>query len=111
VYPKRIKLFGNADFVLRRKINAFSLRAVAQGRIIDFNLGFHAFSAKSGQILSPNLTEVANPEIVKLGLRSFPEYLHKHCNVVVCNHLSGKTKKQPAAKAIIICQPGEYALV
>ena len=39
--PERVELLGDAELVRDRKIDAFALRAVAQGRVVDFNLGFH----------------------------------------------------------------------
>src|SRR5690606_16555085 len=45
--PKRIELFGDAEFVHGREIDAFALRTVAQGRVVDFDLGFHKHTAKA----------------------------------------------------------------
>jgi hypothetical protein len=44
---KRIELLGNSQFVCDREIDAFALTAVAQGRVVDFDLGFHKFPQKA----------------------------------------------------------------
>jgi hypothetical protein len=66
MHPERIELLGDAEFVRDREIDAFALRTVAQGRVIDFDLGFHKFSAKSGRILSLNLAGLANSKTASL---------------------------------------------
>ena len=38
---ERIKLRGNAQLIHHGKVDAFALTAVAQGRIVDFDVGFH----------------------------------------------------------------------
>ena len=39
--PEGIELFGNAELVRNREIDAFTLRAIAQGRIVYFDFRFH----------------------------------------------------------------------
>ena len=39
--PERVELLGDAQLVHHRKVDAFALAAVAQGRIVDFDFGFH----------------------------------------------------------------------
>ena len=50
--PESIELFGNAQFVRGREIDAFALAAVAQGRIVDFDFGFHCFRLSGNKYLS-----------------------------------------------------------
>ena len=45
--PERIELLGDAQFVHRGEIDAFALRTIAQGRVIDFHLGFHKLPVKT----------------------------------------------------------------
>src|SRR5271170_22940 len=42
-----IELFGDAQLVHRRKIDSFTLAAVAQGRIVDFDFWLH-YPARAG---------------------------------------------------------------
>ena len=44
---KRIELLGDAELVRDREIDAFALTAVAQGRVVDFDLGFHNYPQKA----------------------------------------------------------------
>mgnify|MGYP000736708043 CR=1 FL=1 len=44
MHPKRIELLGDAQLVHHRKVDAFALAAVAQGRIVYFDFGFHSHS-------------------------------------------------------------------
>jgi len=60
VNPERIELLGDAELVRDREIDAFALRTVAQGRVIDFNLGFHKIVRKHGWLISLIMVEVAN---------------------------------------------------
>ena len=46
--PERVELLGDAELVRDREIDAFALRTVAQGRVIDFDLGFHKCPVKNG---------------------------------------------------------------
>src|SRR5204863_5677597 len=39
--PESVEFFGNAEFVHDRKVDAFTLAAIAQGRIIQFHFGLH----------------------------------------------------------------------
>ena len=48
MHPERVELLGDAELVRDREIDAFALRTVAQGRVIDFNLGFHKWPVKNG---------------------------------------------------------------
>ena len=60
--PERIELLGDAEFVRNREIDAFALRAVAQGRVIDFDLGFHKWPVEKRRTISLNLAALANPK-------------------------------------------------
>ena len=40
-----IELLGDAEFVQHRKVDALTLGAIPQGRVIDFNLWFHKLPA------------------------------------------------------------------
>jgi hypothetical protein len=51
--PEGVELFRNAELVGDRKIDAFTLRTVAQGGVIYFNLGFHTFCLYGEQELLP----------------------------------------------------------
>ncbi len=66
---KRIELLGDAEFVRDREIDAFALRAVAQGRVIDFDLGFHK-CRKNEWLLSLKTAEVANAKRKKACMMS-----------------------------------------
>jgi hypothetical protein len=57
--PESVELLGDAELVRDREIDAFALRTVAQGRVVDFDLGFHK-CRKNGRTLSLNLAAVAN---------------------------------------------------
>ncbi len=59
MHPERIELLGDAEFVRDREIDAFALRTVAQGRVIDFDLGFHK-CRKNGRAVSLNFARRAN---------------------------------------------------
>ena len=48
MHAERVELLGDAELVRDREIDAFALRTVAQGRVIDFNLGFHKWPVKNG---------------------------------------------------------------
>jgi hypothetical protein len=52
--PEGVELFGDAQFVHHRKIDAFALAAVAQGRIVYLDFGFHSDIRVCGK---PNLSE------------------------------------------------------
>jgi hypothetical protein len=41
MHPERVELLSNAEFVRDREIDAFTLRTVTQGCVIDFDLRFH----------------------------------------------------------------------
>ena len=47
MHPERVELLGDAELVRDREIDAFALRTVAQGRVIDFDLGFHKMPVKT----------------------------------------------------------------
>src|SRR6185503_7789674 len=47
-----IELFRDAQFVCGREIDAFALAAVAQGRIVNFDFGFHCFRLSGNKYLS-----------------------------------------------------------
>jgi hypothetical protein len=47
MHPECVELLGDAELVRHREIDAFALRTVAQGRVIDFNLGFHKWPVKT----------------------------------------------------------------
>jgi hypothetical protein len=49
--PERVELLGDAELVREREIDAFALAAVAQGRVVDFNLGFHKWPLKRKSII------------------------------------------------------------
>src|ERR1035441_2366399 len=42
--------------------DAFTLRIVTQGRVIDFDLGFHKWPVKKRRTISLNLAGLANPK-------------------------------------------------
>ena len=44
--PERIEFVGNAELVHHRKIDAFALTAIAQGRIVYFDFGFHSLASR-----------------------------------------------------------------
>jgi hypothetical protein len=48
MHPERVEPLGDAELVRHREIDAFALRTVAQGRVIDFDLWFHVISPKNG---------------------------------------------------------------
>ena len=50
--PESVELVGNAEFVCDREIDAFALTAIAQGRIVDFDFGFHCFRKSGNKYLS-----------------------------------------------------------
>jgi hypothetical protein len=43
-----IEFFGNAQLIQDGKVDAFALAAIAQGRIVNFDFGFHKTPAGSG---------------------------------------------------------------
>ena len=49
--PERVELLGNAEFVRDREIDAFTLAAIAQGRIVYFHFGFHNIPAMQGNLI------------------------------------------------------------
>ena len=59
--PESVELLGDAELVRDREIDAFALRTVAQGRVIDFNLGFHKLPVKTDSNISETGT-LANPK-------------------------------------------------
>ncbi len=46
--PERVELLGDAQLVHHRKVDAFALTAVAQGRIVYLDFGFHKHLRQSG---------------------------------------------------------------
>ena len=51
--PERVELLGDAELVRDREIDAFALRAVAQGRVVDFDLGFHKLAREKTADIIP----------------------------------------------------------
>ena len=47
--PERVEPLGDAQLVHHREFDAFALTAVAQGRIVYFDFGFHNNPRQSGQ--------------------------------------------------------------
>ena len=43
-------------------MDAFTLRAVAEGGVVDFDLGFHNWPVKKRRALCQDLAELANPK-------------------------------------------------
>ena len=41
MHAEGIEFVGDAEFVGDREVDAFALGTVAQGRVVDFDLGFH----------------------------------------------------------------------
>ena len=62
MHPERVEFLGNAELVGDREIDAFTLTAVAQGGIVDFDLGFHKWPVKKRRALFQNLAGLANPK-------------------------------------------------
>ena len=60
--PERVELLGDAELVRHREIDAFTLRTVAQGRVIDFDLGFHKMPVKKRRTISLKFAGLANPK-------------------------------------------------
>ena len=58
--PKNVEPFGNPQLVRHGEVDAFALRTVAQGRVIDFDLGFHIIARENGRVLSLKTEGVAN---------------------------------------------------
>jgi hypothetical protein len=52
MHPERVELFGNPELVHDGEIDAFTLAAVAQGGVVDFDFGFGASLHKAGQLVS-----------------------------------------------------------
>jgi hypothetical protein len=46
MHPELVQLLRNSNFVERAEIDAFALRAVSQGRIIEFHFGIVAHGVK-----------------------------------------------------------------
>ena len=49
-YEGEIQAFGDSQFVRKRKIDAFTLRAIAQRGVVDFNLWSHVGLIYSGRV-------------------------------------------------------------
>jgi hypothetical protein len=49
---ERVELLGDAEFVRDREVDAFALTAVAQGRVVYFDFGFHNIVRKKPEKIS-----------------------------------------------------------
>jgi hypothetical protein len=67
--PESVKLFGDAELVQGREIDAFALAAVAQGCIVEFDFGFHNTTAIRGKVIST--IRAGNWEAQMAGWRKF----------------------------------------
>ena len=47
--PKGIEFLGDAELVDHREVDALTLAAIAQGRVVKFHFGFHNVSRRSGK--------------------------------------------------------------
>src|SRR5437667_3086523 len=65
--PKRIESFSDAELVDHRKTDPFALTAIAQGGIVDLDLGFHdRFPAKAGTKFYDNKARLQSPKATGL---------------------------------------------
>ena len=46
-----VNALGDAEFVRDREVDAFALRAIAQGRIVEFDCWFHSTRQSGARIL------------------------------------------------------------
>jgi hypothetical protein len=59
--PKRVEFLGDAQLVHHRKVDAFALTAIAQGRIVDFDFGFHNTPAKADRNIYAKAARMQSP--------------------------------------------------